>query len=202
MYLDKMSYECKKNKWVQDGFAVFFQVVFIFAFLTVFFFIYVVKIEKEEFENQMNLIADNIFSDENLNTIIPKTGDVNTESIILSGLIDTAIEKIKADGSGSSKDVANKNTIIRNKSFKILLIVVSVLTALSALFLVLGFCIPILYEIKEALWIVFFVGLTELTFLTVIAKNYISADPNKVKRILGKSIQDWITNCKSCSPSP
>ena len=67
--------------------------------------------------------------------------------------------------------------------------------------LMAGFCIQILYEVKEALWVVLFVGITELVFLSVIAKSYISADPNAVKRSIGIAIQKWIATNKTI-PSP
>jgi len=41
---------------------------------------------------------------------------------------------------------------------------------------------------------VFFVALTELVFLQVIAKNYISADPNKVKSAIADAIKKWVAD--------
>ena len=51
---------------------------------------------------------------------------------------------------------------------------------------------PIVQQIKEALIVVFFVALTELLFLQIVAKNYISADPNKVKAVIASAIKEWL----------
>ena len=53
---------CNTNTWIIDGFDLVFQVVFVFAFLTIFFFAYVVKVEEGEFEDQMNFIVDEILN--------------------------------------------------------------------------------------------------------------------------------------------
>ena len=44
--------------------------------------------------------------------------------------------------------------------------------------------------------IVIAVGITEFAFLEIIAKNYISTDPNKIKRELADSIRKWIKTNK------
>ena len=47
-----------------------------------------------------------------------------------------------------------------------------------------------------AMIIVIAVGITEFAFLEIIAKNYISTDPNKIKRELADSIRKWIKTNK------
>ena len=53
-------------------------------------------------------------------------------------------------------------------------------------------CYPVYTILKESIITVFFIGLVELVFLTFISGKYISADPNKIKNLLGTSIQNWI----------
>jgi len=74
--------------------------------------------------------------------------------------------------------------------------VVGVLVVVSVFMLVIGYCLPVQHQTLEALWVVLFVALTEFTFLQVVAKNYKSADPNKVKRVLGSAITKWIKKNK------
>lgn len=189
--------ECVYNHTVNIGFTIIFQVVFIFAFLTIFFFYYVVNIEKNEFQSQLNIIVDNILTQDTIKSIIPygisNKLSPEQEAVIISGIIDTVIDKSIMDNTKQGAEVIEANNIIRKKAFVTLAIAVGSIILLTIVLLLLRFCIPIIYEIKEALWVVFFVGLTEFAFLMVIARNYISADPNHVRRIIGKSIEDWIT---------
>ena len=58
--------------------------------------------------------------------------------------------------------------------------------------LIIGFCIPVYKDIKEALIVVFFVALTELIFLRLIASRYISVNPQEIQKELGIAIKKWI----------
>jgi hypothetical protein len=193
---------CKNNEKVIDIFSILFQVVFIFTFLTIFFFVYVVKVEKDDFRSQINLIVDNILNEDvvkdNLNKLIlPEDSSFKEKfETILYGILDTAKDKSVIDNRKAIQDVLDKNSKTKNKAIKYLSITLSIVIILTIIVIIIGYCLPVKNQIKEALWVVLFVGLTELTFLTLIAKNYISADPNKVKRILSKSIMEWIDKNK------
>ena len=195
-----MSGKCKINKWAIDGFALAFQIVFVFVFLTIFFFVYVVKVERGEFEQQMNYVVDTILT-ENLEKELLSSADnklSKAEMIaVLSGLIDGVEFQASESSKSGVKDVNAKNSEIRIKGFKNLAIVVGILIVASILLLVIGYCLRIRHQIIEALWVVLFVALTEFTFLQVVAKNYKSADPNKVKRTLGAAITKWIKDNKN-----
>ena len=52
--------ECKINDWLKDVIGMSIQIAFVFAFLTIFFFLYVQKVEKMEFVSQLNLIVDTL----------------------------------------------------------------------------------------------------------------------------------------------
>ena len=71
--------KCINNNWVKYIFSILFQVILIFTFLTIFFFVYVVKVEKEQFKGQINLIVDDILTkdiqDDLVNIIQIRTGD-------------------------------------------------------------------------------------------------------------------------------
>jgi hypothetical protein len=191
--------ECMYNNTVNISFTIIFQVVSIFTFLTIFFFYYVVNIEKSEFKSQMNIIVDNILPKDTIKNIIPHgLGNITAsqESIIISSIIDTIINKNIIDDTNEGVKVIATNNNIKKTGFISLIVVVGITLLITIGFLLFGYCIPIISEIKELLWVVLFVGLTELVFLLVIAKNYISADPNYVRRIIGKSITDWITKHK------
>jgi hypothetical protein len=199
-----MSKICDQNLLFNNGFTIIFQVVFIFAFLTIFFFAYVVAVEKNEFEIQINLVIDNIFNRNAIKNIIPKGIDglsSENEDIIFSGFLDVLDDKINISSKKSVADVNKTNSSTRKKAFIILGVVFVLLIILIIILLMSGFCISIKYETKEALWIILFIGLTELAFLSFIAKSYISADPNSVKRSVATSIQEWISINKKITPS-
>jgi hypothetical protein len=191
---------CKVNNWVTDGIGIAIQITFIFAFLTVFFFVYVQDVEKSEFVSQMNLIVDDLMKDieKDIPNLIKKQSVVNEKNIlvIINGVIDVLQEKIAIDSKSTVKDVLEQNHAVKLKAFKSLTSVIIILVAVATVVLLLGFCVPFKYQIKEAMLVVIFIGLTELTFLEVIAKHYISASPNKIRRELGLAVQKWISKRK------
>ena len=178
-----------------DGFALAFQIVFIFAFLTIFFFVYVVKVEKDEFEQQMNYVVDNILTDDIEREILGPVGHSLPQAqlvALVSGLIDGVEFQASQGSKAGVKSVNDKNNSVRTTAFKTLGVVVGILILVSVSMLIIGYCLPVRHQTMEALWVVLFVALTEFTFLQVVAKNYKSADPNKVKRTLGAAITKWI----------
>lgn len=186
---------CKTNHWVTHGIGIAIQVTFIFAFLTIFFFAYVQEVEKEEFKGQLNLIVDSLMED--IKTDLPKLINKQQLSqedmlVITNGIIDVLQEKISVDATGTVKNVADMNRKVKMKALKSLVTVIVCVIVIAIIILLFGFCIDVTYQIKEAMLVVIFVGLTELVFLQVIAKNYISASPNKVKRDIGAEVQNWI----------
>ena len=54
---------CIKNVWPKDIISLAIQITFVYSFLTIFFFVYVQKVEEEEFVSQMNLIMDTVIND-------------------------------------------------------------------------------------------------------------------------------------------
>jgi len=199
-----MSKKYTQNLLFSTGFSIIFQVIFIFAFLTIFFFAYVVTVEKGEFQTQINLVIDDIFTQDAIKGILPKGVNGLTpenEDIILSGILDVMDTKISLSSRDDVAKVNNDNAETRRKAFLVLGVTAGVLVISTIALLMAGFRIPVLYEVKEALWVVLFVGLTELVFLSVIAKSYISADPNTVKRSIGIAIQKWIATNKTIPTS-
>jgi len=201
-----MFYNCVKKKWVLDILGVLFQVIFIFSFLTIFFFIYVVKVAVTSFKKQMSLIVDDILTKENLTELLKPLDNFpkltpQQEAALISGAIDLTISQAKLQNKDLSATIAKSNKKLKDKSFLVLSIALAVLIVITIILLALGYCVPVLYEIKEALWITLFIGFTELIFLVVVAKNYDSADSNKVKRTIGESIEDWINEHNKC-PDP
>jgi hypothetical protein len=191
---------CTKNVWPKDIVSLAIQVTFVYTFLTVFFFVYVQKVEEEEFVSQMNLIMDTLINDvkSDVPNIINSSSPINEEDIVVlvDGIIGLLESKIAIDATGSTKQVYEQNQNVKKIAFKSLIKFIAVVVVFASIILLLGYCVPIKYQLKKALTVVIFVGLTELMFLQVIAKNYITADPNKVKRDLSTAVQNWIKKNK------
>lgn len=194
-----MNRVCKRNGWIIDGFSLAFQVVFVFAFLTIFFFVYVVKVEKAQFEDQMNYVVDTILTKDIEKELLgPVKNTIPQEQLValISGIIDGVDYKAQKNSASGVKSVNSQNASVRSSAFKTLGIVVGVLVFISASMLIIGYCLPVRHQTIEALWVVLFVALTEFTFLQVVASRYKSADPNKVKRVLGEAVTNWIKKNK------
>ena len=191
---------CKSNRLITEGISIGIQVTFIFAFLTVFFFVYVQEVEQKEFQSQLGIVVDSIMDDieDNLPNIVGKDSTLTPENtlILASGVIDLIKDKISLESKNSVDSITNQNFEVKQKAFNSLVNVIIFIIVICFLVLLAGFCIHLADQMKEAMLIVIFVGLTELTFLQVIAKNYISADPNRIKRTLAGAIQDWIKKNK------
>lgn len=191
---------CKQNILLNDAITVGIQVTLIFTFLTTFFFLYVIKIEKEEFGKQMDIIVDSVMDDlqGNIKDMINSHSTLSKDdmALIISGLIDVEKEKIAMDTKKSVKNVVEKNKEIEKKAYSILVTALLAMIIVSTGFIVLGFCIPLANNVKMSAIAVFFVALTELTFLKLISAQYISVDPYSVKRHLGEAVINWINKNK------
>ena len=186
--------ECKINDWLKDVIGMSIQIAFVFAFLTIFFFLYVQQVEKMEFISQMNLIVDTLMKDVEDNITPIKNND--DFLVVLNGVIDVLEKNIIKDSKSSVKNVEELNIGVKTTAYKSLISFILVIVVIATCVLLLGFCIPLQYQLKKAIIIVIAVGITELVFLQIIAKNYISADPNNVKRELSDAIRKWIKTNK------
>ena len=174
------------------------QVFFIFCFLVIFYFLYVIKVEQDEFKNQLELIIDSLIDDtrDELKNIIKSEGqyklDKNDYEILMYGIIDSIEEKISIESQKQIEDINNSNRKLRNNVYTIL---ITILIIISILLLYFN-CLPVNVIIKESLITVLFIGITEFIFLKLISERYISADPNRIKYKLGNSIKEWISKNK------
>lgn len=189
---------CKINNLVSKTLAISIQVGFIFSFLTIFFFVYVQKVEKREFKEQVEFIIDNIFDDvkADLPKVIKNSVDDQKELIIINGIIDVIEDKIRLESKTNNDKINKENKKIEKKAFTYLIYTLIFILALIIIFTLMKYCLPIVLQVKEAMVIVIFVAITEFLFLQIIARNYISASPNNIKKEIGKTIKIWIKNNK------
>jgi len=183
------------NDIIYNGLTVTIQVVFVFSFLVLFYFMYVVNIEKTDFQEQIDLIVDNLMSDikGQLDSIVES--DMNKIpkddfKLILFGTIDTIEEKINMSAKEAVKAINDNNNSLKKSVFNVLIIIMVV----CVLFMILLSCYPVFTILKESVITIFFIAMVEFIFLTYISSKYISADPNKIKNLIGVSIQRWLQN--------
>ena len=186
----------KNNNYIKYSFDIIFQISLITIFLTVFFFSYVSKVEQDEFSSQIKFTVDQILTDDDIKLLIPP--NLNTKqkenlSIFVSGSLEAAKRKSVISLKSSINSVIDNNNKIRSFSYKIIVYIITFVVSISLIILTLGYCLPNLAkQFKQAIIVVIFVGLTELLFLELIAKNYISANPNKIKSTIATAILEWI----------
>ena len=184
-----------KNLFIY-GVSIFVQTMFVFGFLVIFYFLYVINVEKKDFGEQMDIIVDDLSKNigDNLPNIISKdTSKYPDYDIIISGIIDTIEEKITKDSTDQINQVIQNNNKIRNSLLKLILLIFSVILII---FIVFRKTLPYYSITKEAVIVVIFIGITEFIFLSFISSKYISADPNKVKYALATAVHEWILKNK------
>lgn len=183
------------SKWVNRAFSIAVQVFLIFCFLSLFFFLYVVVVEKEVFEEQVNLIVDDIMKDIDLQKILPPVAKDKKEELLLlsSGILAVIEEKIRQE-SGDPHHITQNNNALIDSTGKVIIYFAGGVVVISVALMVLGFCLPVTQQLIESLVAVFFVALTEFVFLNVVVRNYISASPNQVRRLVAIAIQKYVAH--------
>jgi len=159
----------------------------IFGFLTLFFFNYVDKVEKEEFVKQVNFVVDDL-----VYKYLPYSMRLSQQQ---KDLVNEQIDKMAAESSLKAKsendEVDRENELTKNKGYTYVMSFLLVVIILISVVLLAGYCLDLKHDLKEVMIIVLFVALVEFTFLTVIARNYISADPNAIKRTVAETVAKY-----------
>lgn len=173
---------CKINNLVTQGTSIIFQVSFISVFSIIFYFLYVRKIERKKFNSELKLIMNDIRQDiEDTIPNIIKNNNSKSNNIIY--------EKIESE--------YNYIFLKKNKDLKlkvVILVIILICIPVTAIILTKtkGFCILIKYEITKTFLLIIIVALTQLLFLHLISKKYISIDPDNIKKKISKTILNWI----------
>jgi len=154
-----------------------------------------------EFQKQLEVIVDDISNDVYLKDIIPKSVTNEKSLLMIDGVLDVIANKVELNSDNENSKIKINNNNVFHTALKYVSIMIGFTLITLAILFLLGQCIPITHFIKEALFAVLAVAIVEYIFLQVIAKNYISAEPNDVRKTLGKSIQTYIDN-RNSDPLP
>ena len=132
-------------------------------------------------QNQMDLIVQDFTSD--IVALTPPT-DLQTLAPVINSLS-------PPDLSSQDQEIADNNSALLKQAV-IVLSIVFVIGVFAVYKISEKYNLDFKGIVKNGLIVVAFIGLTEFCFLTFIAKNFHSADPNVVKMALINSIQNYI----------
>lgn len=150
-------------------------------FLTIFFFTIAQYFEKKIIEDQIDFVIDDFVG----STLKPisknKKNEIKTD-------INNAFAK--QDFSSADQTVIKENKKISNKAWIFVSILFGTILIIALIF---GFIFKwekyyIKFLFNSALISLIFVAITETLFMFLIAQNYLSADPNKIKLNIIKTL--------------
>lgn len=149
------------------------------VFLGVFFFTYASRVEQKiVVERSTQIVDDMVLTAKNA---IPQ----QQKAMILNEIVPYLVVPQSLEEEDAQVAAANKELMIT--AAKAIGIFVAICVFLLAL-LTIFFKVPIVELLKDNFIILIFVGLTEFTFLTYFAQNYITIDANYVKEKILESL--------------
>ena len=143
-------------------------------FLTIFFFTIAQYFEKQIVENQIDFVINDFVG----NTFKPVS---DTTKNNIKNKINKAFAEL--DFTKQDKNIQEQNKSIKNKAWAFVAIILSII---AVIVIILGFIYKwepyyIKYLFNSAFIGLIFVAITEFLFMFLIAQNFLSADPNKIK---------------------
>jgi len=153
-------------------------VTLVSTLIGIFFFTYAAKIEREIVVAQVNYITQDLFSD--INQLAPEQAKVALRS---------AISRMQAPAmEAADQAVAQRNQELMTNAGKIL--GAALLCGLGSSFLIAKkYNLDFKELLISNLIILAGIGVVEFSFATWIATNYISGDPNYVRRVILESLR-------------
>jgi hypothetical protein len=172
--------------WLDEAVKIMMQVFFVVTFLSLFFFLYVVRVEKEIFISQINFVVDDVVDtfQRDLATAVP-VKDAR-EQIELA--IGREIQTFQPE-QGNYPNIMAANRDVMDQTKRIVFLLGVVLFSVMVAVVVYGFCTHFSYQVFENLLTLGFLGLTEFLFLNLVTRDYIAVNPNHVRYFILNSIQ-------------
>ena len=161
-------------KWSIFFVNILIHVGIMALFLTIFFFTIAQYFEKKIIEDQIDFVIDDFVG----NSLKPVPETTKNE---IKKKIDSAFDK--QDLSKADESVRKENKKISTKAW---IFVGALLGIISVIVLIFGYIYRwdryyLKFLFNSALISLIFVAITETLFMFLIAQNYLSADPNKIK---------------------
>ena len=172
---------------INEVVKIFMQIFFVITFLSLFFFLYVVNVEKEIFESQMNFIVDNIYGQLSFASNIVMPLEMKSE---LNSKILTYLDQVQLP-SDSYEDIQTSNKYIIDTTINIVVNFTVLFSACLLGLFCLHLCINLTEHTVQNLIVLGSIALTEFLFLNLVTRNYISADPNHVKLYFAQQLKSY-----------
>lgn len=166
--------------WPLFATSIIFNSVIIIVFITLFFFTYISKIERNVVNNQVTSLIEDL--NRELSIIIDDKEKATLREFIQNSPIDYS----------SDAKVADDNKKIRNKAYKTLGIIVGVGVALI-IGLTLIFKLDLSKLLVSGVVSLAAVAITEFIFATFFAQNFKTLDENKVKLELVRTLREYVS---------
>jgi len=168
------------------------QSCIVFIFLTIFFYTYVSSIEKEEYQHQLERLVDDFFK--SVDSISLQKDKENIVKMIIYGAIDTEEDQLDENTKETANLIDQMNSKVIDQSYSI--VIIYIIMSLIFLFILYKFgdCFSLTDNLKEGLFILFFIFVVEFSFLNLIAKNYIASNLNTVKTMVAQVIINYVNN--------
>ena len=182
------NYKCLfTSPMINEVVKIFMQIFFVITFLSLFFFLYVVNVEKEIFESQMNFIVDNIYGQLSFASNIVMPLEMKSE---LNSKILTYLDQVQLP-SDSYEDIQTSNKYIIDTTINIVVNFTVLFSACLLGLFCLHLCINLTEHTVQNLIVLGSIALTEFLFLNLVTRNYISADPNHVKLYFAQQLKSY-----------
>lgn len=194
-----MIHECDEKSKYYFVIKNIVQIIFVFIFLTLFFYNYVSLVEKKEFGEQLELSVNSLYS-ENKDILKDVKNKINAgenseeltdKDIALLTALDAYKYKQYNINKEKDKNISDSNNKIKQKSYSLLYMAVGIITILLLLVVFSGICKSPKTILYESLLSIVAIAMTEVLFLNLIAKNYVSADNNYIKYNIAKNINEY-----------
>ena len=175
---DKMHYSILTSNGISN---IIVGLIIFSIFIAIFYFTYAAKIEEQILNIQIKNLVENLT--ENLDVIEPY---LSVKSFLAEQIQNLEIPDLTKE----DEEVESMNKGILMKAVKMLGIFAGVMTVIL-IFLKIKYKTDIFGSLKTNFIILIFIALTEILFLNMIAKNYISLDTNQVKLNIMQQLQKF-----------
>jgi hypothetical protein len=170
---------------LNETLKVFMQIFFVVTFLSLFFFLYVVKIEKDIFKDQINIIVDTLFDElqNDMNIILPSSFQTILKQEILDYMNSVTIN------SESYDDIRQQNDDVITTTKNLVFVFATILGACLFSIYMLRFCVDMSHHLFENILALAAIAMTEVLFLNLVSKKYIAANPNHIKLYFAQRVK-------------
>jgi hypothetical protein len=166
--------------WQQNLTVIVLQVTLIITFISLFFFFYASKIERDVVITQINSLVDDFTEDIRVFTTSDEQQNLQN---LFANMQPGDMSKDDADANETNRELLRKTFVI--------------IGMLCFMGLFYSICMIVFFKVD--VWLIFkicffglgAVALVEFVFLTYFARNYKSLDPNTVKLTLIKTLRDY-----------